>query len=200
MTSTSMADLLKQAKESGQSFGSLPEGNHALVIEKWNLRDNQGKQTTTLGLMLRITAGPEAGTTGWVNQNFGVGNPAGTGFLFRMFDSLGIPETYYSDPAVTLEQVAEQLVGRAFQADVTLTAAKKEGGKPFVNLKNISLSTGAPVAAAPAPAPAPAPQVPVPAPAPPVPAPAPAAAPVPAPAAPAPAVPVDPSTGVPEPF
>lgn len=183
MTSTSMQDLLKQAKESGvETGGQLPEGQQVVTVLKANHKLPKDGRLGQLGVFLKN----QDGETGWVNQSYGPSNPKGAGFLIAMLTGLGISEAYLAEVGDLDVIAATVLPGRTAAVKIVHKPSKTEGGKPFVNGYGWSPVTEA--AAAPAPVP---PAVPAPAPVP-----APAAVPAPAPAA---AVPTT-TDGLPEPF
>lgn len=207
MTSSSWADLIKDASASGASFDPLPDGVYDLkVVEASTATTAKGK--TMYKVKAEVQTGPHARRLLWDNLVVSPESPNAMAFFFRKLKAIGLGHEFFSTEPTDAAIVAA-LTGRQFRGKVgsrTYNDKTSNEIQEYLPATQGGLPAGAvaPGAPAPAAAPAVAPAAPAAAPAPaPAPAPqgfpqAPAAAPAPAPAAPAPASPWDNTPTIPQ--
>jgi hypothetical protein len=197
MTSSSWADLIKDASASGASFDPLPDGVYDLkVVEASTATTAKGK--TMYKVKAEVQTGPHARRLLWDNLVVSPESPNAMAFFFRKLKAIGLGHEFFSTEPTDAAIVAA-LSGRVFRGkvgsrtynDKTSNEIQEylpatQGGLPAG-----AVAPGAPAPAAAAPVAAPPAAAPAPAPAPQGFPQAPAAAPAPAPAAPAPASPWD---------
>lgn len=193
MTSSSWADLIKDASASGASFEPLPDGIYDLkVVEASTATTAKGK--TMYKVKAEVQTGPHARRLLWDNLVVSPESPNAMAFFFRKLKAIGLGHEFFATEPTDAAIVAA-LSGRQFRGKVgsrTYNEKTSNEIQEYLPATQGGLPAGAVAPGVPAPAaPAQAPAAP-PAAAPAAPAPAPQAAPQPfpqAPAAPAPAAP-----------
>lgn len=169
-------DLKKAAEDAG--FVVVPQGKYDAVVSKATAgKSSQGKDQ--IKVTFKITTGPYAGKP--VNTQFTISadNAIALGFFFRHMAALGLDGNYFARvPAPDLSQVANDILGKNCQIEVSV---KPWNGEDRNQIDSVKPASGAvPSMGKAAPQPAMAQPQPV---AQPQPQPAPAAAPQPQPVA-----------------
>jgi hypothetical protein len=168
VTSLNLADLYKQYKKEDE-ITAVDPGTYELEVMRANVRNENA-----ILPVFRVAAGPKAGQTVMAGQM--TLTDKSRSIFFRQLKGFGIDESFFQRPGVTMQDVANTLVGRTIQA--TLSKEKWNGEDrnklPIggIKLLRISQSPQASPAVgpsvqpqvAPAPQPAPAQAAPQPAP------------------------------------
>lgn len=131
MSSTTMADLLKQAAEAGFG-GDLPAGEYTLTIKTTNSKANKsGKQQ--IGVQWTVVEGPvNAGATAWQNQSLSPESPAALAAFFGFLRNLGVSEeviagTNPNDLTPLATHIAAINQGVNFRVKVVHSTSEKNG-------------------------------------------------------------------------
>lgn len=137
------AQLKDDAKESGQSFEPLPDGDYDFKIIASEHRKSQS-QKDGYNITAEVESGPYKGRRVWNTFWVSPDSAVAMGIFFRQFAALGLDGTFF-DSEPSDEQIVGALVGKRFRGTVT---TREWNGNKNNEIKNVAKATG------PAPAPA----------------------------------------------
>lgn len=161
MTTYSFAQLREAAQEAGLGGSLISDGTGVdLIVSKTNVSQTQGKPPKdTIGLLIKVASGPQAGESTWMNQTISPESPQAMAVFFRIMGDFGLDASYFAtvQPGVDgAKQIAARLEGLRFTADVGKRTWGKNKDRTDNTFSHIKMAS---VLAAAAPAPA-APEVP----------------------------------------
>lgn len=119
---------LRATAESGPK--PVPAGKYEAIAERVNVKETKSGKTM-FGVMFRIVAGPENGSTIWTNLVVSPDSPRALGILFQQFDAMGLTSTFFAENPSD-EQIAAALENA--RATITVKIGEWDGmPRPEVN-------------------------------------------------------------------
>lgn len=124
--STTFAEMIAAAEASGSGpMNPPPAGPHNGVVVSANAK-RSGKGKVTIGLLLKVTDGPDKGTAVWSNEYLSPENATALGIWFRTFEALGIPTSWWGQFGDNMDQAAAQAAAAVVGKECKFVVAYRE--------------------------------------------------------------------------